>query len=161
MGVKDTAMGRRAAEKVLREEETGCLCMSRDGQPYGVPVSYAYLDGRILVHSKMSGRKLDTLRAEPKVCFLVFRHPDGTKPHAEEGACSFAYESVICFGEARVIEDPRERLKKLGAFKEYFYERLGLDPGKDPVTEKAAEHTACVVISIKEMTGRIKESKNK
>jgi len=154
MSSKDSTMSRGQAEAVLRQEETGTLCLSRDGQPYAVPVSYAYLDGEILFHSKSSGRKLDILRANPRVCFAVSRHPDRTRPHRPEGGCSFRYESVLCLGKARVIEDPRERLEKLKAFKDFFYRRLGIDPSKDPVTEKAAASTACVVIAIEEMTGK-------
>lgn len=159
MSQKNTSLSRAEAEKILSEEETGVLCLSRDGAPYAVPVSYAYAEGRIILHSKPAGMKLEILRRNPKVCFLVSRHPDRARPHhhPEAGACSFRFESVLCFGAARMVEDPEEKLGELRRFKDYFYRRLGLDPEKDPVSEAAARSTACIVVQIDKITGRKKE----
>ena len=161
MGSNSSVLSLKEAQAILTQEDTGCLCLCKGNQPYAVPVSYAYLDGEILIHSSPEGKKLDVIRENHQACFVVSRNPDRTKPHQAQDGCSFRYESVLCFGTARLVDEPGERLAKLKAFKDYFYKRLKLDPQKDPVTEKAAEHAACVVITIKEITGKKKEPKRK
>ena len=152
-------------QKILEEEEVGCLCMSVGDEPYAVPVSYAWLDGRIVFHCATEGRKLDVLKQNPRVCFVVDRSPDRVRPHraackndsGDGGKCTYRFESVICFGTARVLDTIPERFEWLQRFKSYFYARLDLATDEDPVTPAAAEHCGCVVIEIERMTGRHKD----
>ena len=150
-------LDRREMEKILLEEDTGCLCLSMNDEPYGVPLSYAWIDGAVMFHCAPEGRKLDILRANPAVCFVVSRNADRSRPHTAEGDCTFRFESVQCFGKARIIDPLPERLELLKKFKRHFDDRLGLDPAKNPVTESAAAKCGCVVITVERMSGRRKE----
>lgn len=143
-------------ERILSEEDVATLCMSRDNEPYAVPISYAWLDGRMVFHCALTGLKLDYLRANPRVCLVVDRHPDRTRPHQAEGKCTYRFESVVCFGTARILDSPEERLEPLGSLQRYFYARLGLDPEEAAVTPAAAERCGCVVVDVQRMTGRRK-----
>lgn len=143
-------------QKILSEEEVGCLCTSLADEPYAVPVSYAWLDGRIVFHCALKGRKLDILAQNPNVCFVVDRHPDRTRPHHAEGTCTYRFESVLCFGTARLIKSPGQRLEWLRRFQAHFQERLGQSPEEDPITPSAAKKCGCVVIDVTRMTGRRK-----
>lgn len=145
-------------DRILDEEEVGVLCLADAGEPYGVPVSYAHLDGRLVFHCAIEGRKLEILRRNDRVAFVVYRSPDRTVPHAE-GDCSVRFESVFVFGRARLVEDPSERLAWLRRFQQHFDRRLGRAASSDPVTEKAARKTGCVVIEPGSMTGRRKVPK--
>lgn len=142
--------------KLLSEEDTGVLCMSREGEPYGVTLSYALVDGEIVFHSAPKGRKLDFIAANPRVCFVVSRHPDRTLPHQPDSECNYRYESVHCFGKARVVQDPAERLDCLRKFKAHFDTLRGLDPDKGHVPDSAAAKTGIIVMSIDEVTSRRK-----
>jgi nitroimidazol reductase NimA-like FMN-containing flavoprotein (pyridoxamine 5'-phosphate oxidase superfamily) len=150
-------LDRAEMERLLTEEEVGVLCLADGAEPYGVPLSYALLDGRIVFHCAAHGRKLDVLRRNARVAFVVFRSPDRTAPHAE-GDCRVRFESVFVFGRARVVDDPAERLALLRRFQHHFYARLGRDPAADPVTEQAAAKTACVAIDVESLTGRRKNA---
>ena len=154
---KVPAMTGEEMTNLLREEDAGCLSMSRGEEPYCVMVSYAFVDGALVFHCAKTGEKLDFIRANPRVCFLVSRHPDRTKPHHPEDGCTYRYESVLCRGTARVVEDGPELLSWLRKFKAHFDARLGLDPRKNPVGDSAAARAACVVIAIDRMTGRKKD----
>lgn len=85
--------------------------VTEDG-PYVVPVNYGYVarDGRITVyvHGAPNGRKLSAIAADPRCCFET----DQLIGLVEEGpgACGLSsfYESVIGFGDARVVTDPDE-----------------------------------------------------
>ncbi len=138
---------------ILAEEEVGVLCMSDGEQPYAVPVSYAWMDGKIVFHSAARGRKLDVLRNNPRVSFVVYRSPNRTTPHAE-GKCDFRFESVLISGQARIVGQPAEQLSLLRCFKQHWYGRLGLDRESDPVTEQAAAKCGCVEITVQSLTGR-------
>jgi uncharacterized protein len=146
---------RAELERILGEEEVGVLCLADGAEPYGVPLSYAFLDGRIVFHCAARGRKLDILRRNDRATFIVYRSPDRTVPHAE-GDCSVRFESVFAFGRARIVEDPAERFALLRRFQQRFDARLGRETPTDPVTEKAAAKTGCVEISIESLTGRRK-----
>jgi len=143
-------------ELILKEEDTGYLCLSQNEIPYGVPVSYAFIDNKIVVHCALTGKKLDIMRNNPDVCFIVSRNLDKMKPHLPDEKCNYRFESVLCFGTAEIIEDVNERFKYLTDFRTYFYKRLGFDESQDPVTAKSAERCGCFVIHIKETTGRKK-----
>ena len=78
-------------------------------KPYVVPLNYAYVDGRILFHCAMTGKKLDYLQRNQRVCFAVARQFGEIRRHAEENLCHVDSDSVICYGRARIIEDLEER----------------------------------------------------
>jgi nitroimidazol reductase NimA-like FMN-containing flavoprotein (pyridoxamine 5'-phosphate oxidase superfamily) len=142
--------------QILREEDTGYVGLVDGDRPYVVPVSYAVVDRQLVIHGALKGRKLDLIRANPRFCFTVSRHPEKTRPHRPEEGCTYRFESVLCEGTARVVEEPAERLPLLQAFKAWFDEKTGGDPAQNPVTEKAAHHCSCLVLEIATMTGRAK-----
>ena len=135
-------------EKLLREETIGCLGLSVDDHPYVVPLNYAYVDGRILFHCAMTGKKLDYVKRNQQVCFTVGRQFGEIRRHAEGDPCHVDSDSVICFGRARVIEGLEERKKALDTFNHCF------QPDAKEISLKAAEKCCAVEIKITEMTGR-------
>ena len=71
-------MSREQCEALLKEAEWGILCVSGDdGVPYGVPVNYCWWQNAVLIHSALSGEKIEALRRNPLVSFTVVgRHAD-------------------------------------------------------------------------------------
>jgi uncharacterized protein len=67
------------------------------GRPYLVPLAYGY-DGEAIYAHSGPGRKLDLMRAEPRVTFEV-----------DQAEASDRWRSVIAEGEFEEIDDPRER----------------------------------------------------
>ena len=57
-------------ESVLHRHHVGRLACIVDGEPYLVPITFAYRDGFIYCHT-VPGQKLDALRADPRVAFEV------------------------------------------------------------------------------------------
>lgn len=56
---------------VLRKARLGRLACALDGQPYIVPVSFAYDDGEFIYSFATVGQKIDWMRKNPKVCIEV------------------------------------------------------------------------------------------
>ena len=90
------------------------LCV--DNEPYVVPMNYGYTmeDGKLVVylHSAVQGRKLDMIRANPK----VFIEMDcDRQPFESEKPCQYglAYSSLMGRGTARIIEDVEEKIEAM------------------------------------------------
>jgi uncharacterized protein len=136
-------------ERILEAESVGYLGLSGD-EPYVVPLNYTYADGRILFHCALEGRKLEMIRANPRVCFAVSRQATHPTEHSGQ-LCSTPYESVICWGAARIVEDVSERQQVLQAF------QIRYATPEKPRASISLESTArcgAVEIVVTRMTGR-------
>ena len=139
---------RQEMEELLREETIGYLGLSMDGDPYVVPLNYAYVESRILFHCAMTGKKLDYLKRNQQVCFAVGRQSGDIRRHGEGNPCHVDSDSVICYGRARIIEDLQERKEALDTFNHCFRSDA------EEITLEAAGKCCAVEIKIIEMTGR-------
>ena len=140
--IKDKA----EVERILMEAEVGRLGTSSDGRPYVVPLSFAYHDGKIVIHGAKIGKKMENIARNPRVCFEV----DTSEIIPSDDPCGFTYkyESVIANGTARFVEKAASL-------------RLLVDkyaPGKgSPMTEERVEaftNLTVVEITVEEMVGK-------
>ena len=153
MSPREYIESRETIEEILSDEAIGYLGLSSDGQPYVVPLNYHYSDGRILFHCALTGRKLDCIRANPQVCFSVGRQTGDVRRHMGDATCHPDSDGVICFGEARLVEDVAERKRILDEF------NRGFTPTAKEISLKAAANCGVVEISIGEMTARCERAK--
>ncbi len=85
-------------------------------EPYVVPMNYGYTmeDGKLTLylHGATRGRKLDVMRANPKVFFSL---ECDLQPFEGTVACKYgmAYASVMGCGVATILEDVEEKKKGL------------------------------------------------
>lgn len=136
------------AVRIMREGAYGTLAVvDAEGQPYAVPLSYAWLDGRIVFHSAPTGHKLDALRANPRVSFAVV---GSNEVRPEEYTNVFT--SAIAFGAARIIEDDAEKRALCRAFALRYC--AGLGAGVNEEIDKLIGRTAIVVIDVDRLTGK-------
>jgi nitroimidazol reductase NimA-like FMN-containing flavoprotein (pyridoxamine 5'-phosphate oxidase superfamily) len=112
---EDRILDNTRAIELLQNAEYGFLSLgeSRNGYPYGVPMSFAYsaADNALYFHCALEGHKLDNLKQNNKVAFCVVGN---TKLLSEK--FSTLYESVIVFGHTEIAqtdEDKRFALRKL------------------------------------------------
>ncbi len=135
-------------EAILQRALVLRVAMCRDGQPYLVPVCFAYAGGRIYFHTGPKGMKMDFLAANPRVCFEV---DTGVEVLAAESPCAWSvrYQSVVGFGRARVVQDQDERLEGLRLILEHY-----AGPGEYDFPAPNLARTAVVCIQVEEMTGR-------
>lgn len=88
------------------------LGLSVNDEPYVVPMNYGYTmeNGKLVLylHSALRGKKLDMLRANPRVFFEMDcdRVPFEGKLPCQYG---LAYSSVMGRGTARIVEDVEEK----------------------------------------------------
>lgn len=91
--------------EILRSATSGVLCLCGDDmQPYGVPLSHVYDNGRLYFHSALNGFKVDLIRQNCNVSYTVIAKDE---IHPERYTTYF--QSVIAFGKIRIIENEEEK----------------------------------------------------
>ncbi len=135
-------------EAILQKALVLRVAMCREGQPYLVPVNFAYADGRLYFHTGHKGMKMDFLAANDRVCFEVDTEVK-LLPAPEPCAWGVRYESVVGFGRAKIVQDEAERLAALRLIMERYS-----GPGEFEFPAANLARTAVVCIEIEEMTGR-------
>lgn len=135
------------SERILREARTATLGLTGDdGYPYVVPISYAYVDGKIYFHCAKTGHKLDAIARNDKVSLCVVQQ-DELMP---EKLTTF-FRSVTVFGRARILDNDDERFAAAQKFGMRYY------ADKDRVDEEIRTHwdALCVVeITPEHITGK-------
>ena len=64
-----------AAKELLRNNKRGALAVNGDnGYPYAIPIDFYYDEdeNRIYFHSARRGHKIDSIKADDKVCFTTW-----------------------------------------------------------------------------------------
>lgn len=88
-------------------------------EPYVVPMNYGYtyLNNKLTLylHCATQGRKLDVIKQNPKVFFTM---ECDVEPFSGKMPCQYGtlYSSVMGKGVARIIEEPREKMRGLSNF---------------------------------------------
>ncbi|MCC6945743.1 MAG: pyridoxamine 5'-phosphate oxidase family protein [Thermomicrobiales bacterium] len=86
-------------EALLTRNRIGRLAMCADARPYVLPVSYRY-DGVVVFGFSGSGKKIETMRAQPNVALLV-----------DEILSPTSWKSVVLEGVFEELTEPEERRK--------------------------------------------------
>lgn len=144
-------------EEILRENQVGRLATAVDGEPYVVPMNYAYVEGRILMHTHRDGKKVRDITRNPRVCFEV----DSGEMIESDDPCGYSWEyrSVIAHGDARIVEDPEEKLRTL----RLISDKYAFGKGRRLDRAKAEGFPGLVTIEVKvtRMTGKRSPAKPK
>ena len=120
-------------ERLLEKCSCGRLGLNFQNEPYVVPVTYKYDQGRIFFHSAKQGKKVDFIKNNNRVCFEV-----------DELQGDLGWATVICYGTVTLSED-------IEAKKEFFE----VVRGQKPSDEQLAKMSAYIgIIQIEDMTGR-------
>jgi nitroimidazol reductase NimA-like FMN-containing flavoprotein (pyridoxamine 5'-phosphate oxidase superfamily) len=99
-------------EAILRAAPVCRIAMANGDAPYVVPVNFAVSAGFLYFHCAATGKKIDMMRRNRKVCFEVDIPADLVRGGS---ACSWGmrYRSVIGFGQAAFIEHAVEKKQAL------------------------------------------------
>ncbi|PTE08787.1 pyridoxamine 5'-phosphate oxidase family protein [Mesorhizobium helmanticense] len=137
--------------KLLAASRLGHLGCTKDGQPYVVPIHYAYADHHLYAFS-MPGKKVEWMRVNPLVSVLVHTRGEGQE-----------WKSVVIDGRYEELLDridhmpEREHAWSILSKHVDWWEPGALKPGTPPL----AEHSTHVFyrISIEHLSGREAKAK--
>lgn len=141
----------RSIRHILDTAKVVHLGMVDGDEPYVVPMNYGYLleNGKLTLylHGARRGRKLDVLRANPKVFFEM---ECDLQPFTSDVACKYgmAYSSLMGKGKAVIVEDVAEKQKSLRLL-------MHTQAGKDfTFTEKLADVVGVIRIDVENYTAK-------
>ena len=138
--MKPRDLSKEECLNLLSAARYGRLGLAKDVQPYVVPMSYVFADGKIYLHSRGGGMKMDFASANPRVCFQVDSLDKGH------------WSSVIAFGPARLSDDIEAKQRMFDSF---TARGLGGHGGKKFSREELERMPMTVwEIEIEELTGR-------
>jgi nitroimidazol reductase NimA-like FMN-containing flavoprotein (pyridoxamine 5'-phosphate oxidase superfamily) len=103
----------REMELLLERMRIGRLAVTTEEGPYIVAVNYLFFKGSIYFHSGLAGRKMEALRSDSRVCFMV----DEIGPQVREQGC----------GKRRLFRKGRFRKGRLKSHPEKW-RKCGLSP---------------------------------
>lgn len=138
---------KKQMEQILAQAQVCRLAMVDKGHPYVVPLNFGYGDGCFYFHSALEGRKIEVLKADPRVCFEV---DELVKMNKAAQACDWgvSFKSVICTGTARILDTPAEKKAGLDIIMAHYSDRSFDYP------EETLAKTAVIQVTILEMTGK-------
>lgn len=150
MGKPSRRMPREDAVNLLKEGTYGVLSVAtKEGIPYGVPINYFYVpeENAIYFHSLIRGRKLDFLKENNQVSFVVVANekimPERFVTH---------YDSVMLTGRASFLTDDGEKVKRLVQLCQALAPEA--TERRNAVIQKQLSAVAIVKIEIEEITGK-------
>ncbi|MEA4926812.1 MAG: pyridoxamine 5'-phosphate oxidase family protein [Syntrophomonadaceae bacterium] len=136
-------------EKVLNEMDYGFLGLSDQDQPYVIPISYAYQNNKIYLHTGLKGLKLECLKSNPQVCFTVAEQQQLV---SGDHACDYGvrYRSVIARGHATLLQEYGEKLQAL----QILAARYCQPDAGSVIDPRKVDITTVIVIEIEEISGK-------
>ncbi|ABS54565.1 pyridoxamine 5'-phosphate oxidase-related, FMN-binding [Methanoregula boonei 6A8] len=138
---------RGAMEAILTSAEVCRIGLADGGEPYVVPVCFAYRDNAIYFHSAQAGKKMEMLLKNPRCCVEV-DHSTGPIPDKNPCSWEMRYRSVICTGTAKNLTWYEEKREAMNAILRHY----GIPD--HPFTEKELEKVCLVKISLDGMTAK-------
>lgn len=155
---------RRLKEKGSRDFELACsiidaarfghVGMTRDGQPYVMPMALARDGDRLLLHGSVASRLMKTL-ADDLPCCVTVTHLDGMVLARSAFNSSMNYRCVMVFGSARVVSEAAEKRRALDVLTEHLL------PGRltdiRPSTRKELNATTLLALPLEVFTVKVSD----
>ena len=144
---KDKQITLEEAQTLLTVSEHGIMStVDSEGQPYGVPLNYVYINEAIYFHCALSGHKIDNIENNSKVSFCVV---GDIKILPADFSTNFV--SAVVFGVAsEALEE--ERYDALLALLEKYSPNF-IEEGRTYI-EKLDKLTKVIKIDLQHMSGK-------
>ncbi len=154
----DRQRDRAFAYAVIDDCESGVASFAAGGgAPYCVPLSLVRVGDDLFFHCAMEGRKLELLRADPRVCVAFVTD---TRPAyvPEKNLFTTYFKSAVVTGSAFEVTDPARKTAALRALCEKLTPE-GMD-GFDRAAARSLSVTAVWGIHMEEAVGKEKAAIN-
>ncbi|MBP0578674.1 pyridoxamine 5'-phosphate oxidase family protein [Labrys sp. LIt4] len=143
-------------EAVYAVLDAGFMCHVAyviDGQPYCTPTIHWREGDWLYWHGSSASRMLRNLKGGTPVCLTV-SHLDGLVLARSGFNHSANYRSAICFGTARIIDDPDEKAKALLGVVDRFYPGRAVELRRTHAQESKA--TMVIGMRIEEASAKVR-----
>jgi nitroimidazol reductase NimA-like FMN-containing flavoprotein (pyridoxamine 5'-phosphate oxidase superfamily) len=100
-------------DAIIRAARVCRIAMANHNEPYVVPVSFGYDREALYIHTAKTGRKIDFIEANNRVCFELEAKVALQIDARDPCAWTFAFESVIGFGTIVELDTAVEKARGL------------------------------------------------
>lgn len=145
---KKQLLSEEATIEILKSCTSGVLGVIGDnGYPYAVPVSYAFKDDKIFIHSAKEGHKIDSINRNDNVSFCVI-----DKDEVIQKTFTTHFRSVVVFGRARILKDEAEKRLALESLIEKYSPDY-IEEGQQEI-ERGWDRVCLIEVKIEHITGK-------
>lgn len=106
-----------AIKNLVEKSQVVRIALNGEDYPYVVPVNYGYEwkdeQLNLYVHGANEGKKVSMIKDNPKVAIEMDGNHKLVEGNRNAATYSYAYQSLIGFGTAELLEDLEERRKAL------------------------------------------------
>ena len=102
-----TVLSKEEIDEFLRNGFWGVLATSVDGEPYGVPIIYAYDEDGTFYIANGPGKKIQNMEANPNVTLTIVELEDYGR----------RWKSVIVYGKAEILTELGEKMHAFNALR--------------------------------------------
>jgi nitroimidazol reductase NimA-like FMN-containing flavoprotein (pyridoxamine 5'-phosphate oxidase superfamily) len=124
-----------------------------DGQPYVIPTNFGRSGDMLYLHGSAASRMLRQLSEGIPVCVTV-THVDGLVLARSAFHHSVNYRSVVILGQARLLQDPAEKMEALRIFTEHVMKGRWNDV-RQP-TEQELKATTVLALPLDEVSAKVR-----
>jgi uncharacterized protein len=139
---------RNVIEQLLSRSEICRIAMIDGNMPYMVPLNYGYAGNALYFHSALSGRKIEILKRNNRVCFEIENHTEIIK---DEIPCEWTakYRSLIGYGTIEFITGHEEKKKGLDVIMAHYGRK-----GANIYMDNHIENIIILKLNIEEISGK-------
>lgn len=112
-------------EGIIRKCDVCYLSMvDENNEPYIVPMNFGYHDDVIYFHASQTGKKVDILKNNPRVC-VSFSTDHQLRYVNEEVACSWGmrYRSILAYGSIVFVDNHDDKIDALNHIMKNYTDR--------------------------------------
>ena len=124
-----------------------------DGQPFVIPTGYGRVDDKLYIHGSQASRMLRTFSGGFDACVTV-TIVDGLVLARSAFHHSMNYRSVLVFGRATLVDDPKEKYEALVALSEHIVR--GRWPDVREPNEQEMTMTTVLCLQLEEASAKIR-----
>jgi len=134
--------------EILRNSRICRIGIADKEVPYVLPFNYGYKDPYLYIHCARSGKKIDLLKENPRVCFEMEQYAEILK---KDKACNWAttYRSIVGYGKIEIVDDFSQKQKGL----EILMAHNGA-PGKKDFEPEKVDSVLILRLTIDSLTGK-------
>ena len=144
---------REVVYKILDEAFVCHVGFVVDGRPVVIPTAYGRVEDRFYIHGSAASRMLRTVETGVDICVTVTL-VDGLVLARSAFHHSINYRSVVIFGRASAVEDPREKLDAMRSFMEHVVPNRWADVREPTDTELKA--TIVLYLPLMEASAKVR-----
>lgn len=121
--------------------------------PYCLPLSFVRAEKSLYFHCAKEGRKIDLLRANPKVC-VTFIGYDSPTYQAEDNNFTTLFASAIVTGSAHEVTEDDEKIEALRALCKKLLSQAMTGDNFDRAIQTSLPVTAVWRIDLEDISGK-------